>query len=1160
MDKQIRFTKGVSRLHGAELEAPHDLRNARLGDRTGVEAQIEPRAPQSDTPGTPSLDLRPIRHAGGWLSGRAVARERQNLYVARPPGEGEGVEAYVAGSSEPQVRVPQITEVDVRLGGEASVANPFGDGEAWPRYIYYLLVPINDQGEAGPLFYAGARVSLNDSLPALNIKGNDALRWVSVYRTPAINENGPEVSPGAQAFYEAGRVGVGGGGTGGAGTREVAYATPYNANETGNVLLAEWFFNSTDRLYLSPSTTPGNDARLTSSALSDFTNWQVKIYDISDDSNAGVSENTLYDIYDTGTNGQGEFYVNIENTDGSSVSWIPKDLFFTRDDQVKGRPTVRLIPPNTAKTNNTATAVYADSKNWYLDVGEDQEESYNPTGEVFERPFNAYAAPGVSVPQSGPTPRITQPEGPLRPRARALHYTGGIMFAGGPRWPTKYPHPMYVETSADGFDVRLQYEYSLPSGEVVGPAVELNGVKKVAVGWQGAEQAVNVFVRAGTPSYEILRAKQDATEVTITNASDPVLEAVKEGDTVQVRGPGGARRKEVQSRSVSNGDLTFKVNGELQADSQLVFSEVSFLARSTSTTANENELPVRATEGSLSLYEGGVASIREVEVGGSGDQRIIGEEIENTSVRRYSLTGGSYDSTAGEHLFTTARDTNPHSAVTIVQLEGTRSFDSVTVVSEAGFLVGDSEERLTSLSSGDTVEVEGGPNEGSFTVESAPTGGGYLEGLTTVPVEDNPETSSEGTLSSESLTSRWRLWRRVAVGPYGTFMRSGSTFVFQASAYSQGETLGRTHKPEAHASTIEELDAVFLSRSERPMELTFDQFGVPEDEEVRALFASRLEEEEGLRAYNFYVATGGSVWAAQPDPSDRTATVYPVSTVWGIRLGEQGLPIHAPLPGGAAMVGTDGRVYRLSGRKHQRLFADGQAPWSEVDDIAYDSREAALRLATDEGVWGFDLTRTALTSHFAVDASQLAYDKSRDVVLAYDSEASQWKGLYERGFKVLSVDESTGTATVRGDQTGSVSAGDVVVFGSSKLDVVSVSVNGENTDIELSVIPSGLEAGGEIKKHVTDAAVQTQPITAGGRELEIGRVKAGYDARGYDASSKSTYARVEQSRRYGDETRDMPIPRGYEVYPPLRGEGLQLRVKGFRRLTELQIRSIEPAP
>lgn len=1247
MAEQIRFTEGLSRRVGAPIQAPYDLSNARLRDGQGVEAVLPPRTPSTDTPSAPGRLVRSYRQGDGWIQAEASVERGKTRIVTNPAGTSPPITVYRGGRVAPTARIPQIASVDVSLGGSATIDNPFSESseQRWPRYIYYLLVPINDLGEAGPFFYVGSKLPRAQnvtgissqseiSLPSLSITGNAALRWIEVYRTPAFFEGGNEITPGAQAFYEAARIGAAGGGVGVA--SEALHDWAVTLPPWDEVWVPGSFFappssvyyqqTGIDYIYLSSNPTIEDGGYITGTDLpSNPTSWRIRFNNLSDPSASSLVEESLYSIYNVEEDSGGGFRFYIQETDGSAVSFDAKHLFHAggfEGTPAEGSEIVRgaeaqYVPPSGVGTTE-ASALYSDDKNWYIDVGEDQKEQYAPTGATFDRPFNAYAAHNFQVSTSEGQVQIEQTGGSIQgdptvstsesqgataisvstdasdrvhlqsgahitfgthlsryevasdvtiaasssgvitlssgldeqvpsgttifggvraPRARDLHYQGGILYAAAPEWPAKRPHPMYVEKDSEGgFDLRLQYEYSMPGGETLGPPIKLADVSKLSVGWQGSEEALHVFTKGGTPSYDILSASMGTTNLTINGAPDWWLQEVSEGYPVEVVDDGSFVLKTVVSISGSP-DVTIEVGSDGFAGGGLLL-----LGRD-QTTLSQNT-------GDLSSND-----VIAIEDPNNVFSSAISLHFENGDT--YGVQSASHSS--GVTTITTYNTVESYSEGTGVTLRFLEGVDTAAVATFPRVVVQDPQDDLGALASGVTIDIEGGPNEGDHILASGALSDTPMSGRTTIPVQALSEPSGEGEVLFGLGGQNWALYRRLTVGPYGQYTRSGSTFAFSATAYSEGTTQGRLENVTAYADRIREGDAVFLSNVDRPLEITFDQFEVPEGQEVRAVFRSRLAEEEGIRSYRFYVATGQAVYVADPDEAERSVSVFPVTTSFGIGRTRQSRPCKAFVTGGVVLKATNGHLYVLSGRKAERVFPDGQVPWEAVWDLAYDQQEETLLIATDTGLWGFARDRGALTSHHDLQVGQLIWDEGRGQVLAYDTGASAWRALHRTGWPVESV--SSNNITLTEDWSADFSALDLVEVvtssGTEVLEVSTVVTSGGQTVLSFggSIPVSSAEV---VKKYAT-AAVETQPITHGGDEVGIGGVRVDYDPMELDLSSSSSMGTLTQSRRESGQTRQFPVPPRYRVYPPLRGTGLQLRFEDFVELSELRIEGVEPA-
>lgn len=1163
MAKEIRFTEGLSRVDGAPLEAPYDLTNARLQDASGVEAALAPRTPASDTPSSPSDDLTPVRQGGTWISAKGVAQRGQTTYVTNPPGN-PGIEAYPHQSANAKTRIPQITDVDVGLAGDKPVASFLTDANT-PRYIYYLLVPINDNGEAGPICFAGAKITLDDegngNLPRLDIDGNDFVRWVAVYRTAAIDEGGDEVTPGAQAFYEGERVGAGGGGATQSSTSQWGTDLPsWDATDASSSTY--WGKTGIDYIYLNGSQDIDTGQRITADdANVDPVGYRIRFYDLpSHNQNLQDGNSQTYEIYKEEADGSGDrrFHIKEVGKADGSLSFRGKDVLHRSrvdfSDLIEKGAQVDYLPPS---GSSDTTIIYSDDKNWHMGVTPDGQSNEDvpaktPTGQTFERPFNTYAPDSVGASQTGGQPKITQ-AGFSRPRAADLHYAGGLLYAAALEWPAKLPHPMYIEQDGSkGFDVRLQHEYSLPSGRVFGPPLTLSDVTRLSCGWMGAETALRVYINGGKPEYEIVSTNIARTDtIELHDPPSWFRTELAKGDDIPVRHDGVETAREINTHSVSDlsGDgssddveITIDPTAEVEQFDQVIARDNTHLNKDTDDISADFELEIYDPNGQFADFEHGSAVVNPL-------------DSPNTTTAEYLIVNATHSGSTT--TLQVGSKVASHNEGSNVKLTRTTSIDATSASGTTKIVVSDAKNDLGGLTDNTTIDVDGGPNAGSHTLDGAAQANTPNESQTTLPVDSLTEESGEGVVVHGSGPS-WLLFRRLTVGPYGMYMRSGSTFAFTSAAVPEGFTEGRVGNLQSFTDRIQERDAIFMSNTDRPLEITFDQFEVPQGEEVRAVFRARLAEEEGIRAYRFYVGTEQAIYVANPVPQDREVSVRPVTTAFGIGINDQGQPARAFVPGGAIIKATNGHLYAVSGRKAERVFPDGLVPWTTVKTLAYDQAEETLLIATDTGVWGYDRGRRAITSQRDITVTQLVWDEGRDLMLGYDSDATKWKVLHWDGWVVKNIDTNNDIVTVYGDRTNDFSSSDLIEVGDlGTFTVSSVSLSSGDTDLSLSGSISSTGAT-YVRKYET-GAVQTQPITPGGQELSLEEMRVDYDVLGYDAGDKSTLATFRQTRRHSDHEISGPVWRNHPLYPGLRGEGLQVEIDGITTLQALRIEGIESA-
>jgi hypothetical protein len=150
-------------------------------------------------------------------------------------------------------------------------------------------------------------------------------------------------------------------------------------------------------------------------------------------------------------------------------------------------------------------------------------------------------------------------------------------------------------------------------------------------------------------------------------------------------------------------------------------------------------------------------------------------------------------------------------------------------------------------------------------------------------------------------------------------------------------------------------ELILMSEQFRPMEHTYLGAPTPDSRPVRAIVGARLAEEESIRAYDFYVMTDRNVYVCRRE--EDTLFFDTVMAGVGVAYNDDDLPMAVEVLDGAAMVGTDGRVYYLSGRGFQRLDMEIPDLFTDVQDIAFDPKNNELvihnyaTVFTDDAFW-----------------------------------------------------------------------------------------------------------------------------------------------------------------------------------------------------------------
>lgn len=185
---------------------------------------------------------------------------------------------------------------------------------------------------------------------------------------------------------------------------------------------------------------------------------------------------------------------------------------------------------------------------------------------------------------------------------------------------------------------------------------------------------------------------------------------------------------------------------------------------------------------------------------------------------------------------------------------------------------------------------------------------------------------------------------------------------------SEAPTVG----PFTDSDFVELPNLVLMSAQNRPYEVTYAGFVVPNstndgDSEVVAISAARLDEEESLSAYQFYVLTNRDVYVVNRD--DTLATLDLVIKGVGCKRGNDDWPLAIPVTDGICFAGTNDHVYFLSGRQFRKLdFVINDVPshrklFTNVRDITYNVDENELQVATETGIWCYDFDQEGWFTH-----------------------------------------------------------------------------------------------------------------------------------------------------------------------------------------------------
>lgn len=200
-------------------------------------------------------------------------------------------------------------------------------------------------------------------------------------------------------------------------------------------------------------------------------------------------------------------------------------------------------------------------------------------------------------------------------------------------------------------------------------------------------------------------------------------------------------------------------------------------------------------------------------------------------------------------------------------------------------------------------------------------------------------------------------------------------YVFSSSRWT--EDYKEEGTPNPVTEYIHEENTVFLSATYRPWEALYTRnFSIDKDETIRAMFKSRLKEDD-QKAYDFYIATDKAVYVASPDLTNDDIRTSVIDQNVGIK--EKSL--HVPVPKGVVFVGTDDRLYYMTGRQMEPLVIDEINMWQTINDITYDIDEREVVIATDNGLWFYDLDRKGWTKQYDENADLVFWDEQNKLLV-----------------------------------------------------------------------------------------------------------------------------------------------------------------------------------
>jgi hypothetical protein len=264
----------------------------------------------------------------------------------------------------------------------------------------------------------------------------------------------------------------------------------------------------------------------------------------------------------------------------------------------------------------------------------------------------------------------------------------------------------------------------------------------------------------------------------------------------------------------------------------------------------------------------------------------------------------------------------------------------------------------------------------------------------------------------------------------------------QGAVITNHPTVANQLIPEA--ASIREKNVVFLANTNRPLEVTFDQFYLGGPEAILAITASRQAEEDALKAYDLYLFTERSVHLARRQGRDvftepLTTTVGLKTTLWnGVTH-----PVVCATREGVAFAGTDQKVYHLMGRQVERgdLTIETPGLWTTVYDLGYDPKRDELLCATNTGLWIYSFLMRGWTGKYDGLYNYVGYDPHQGFAIMQQPGANRrYDGL---------GDYLSGSVTTQpiGDMSSAYRIADLLVDFDEGLRTGTVNLVAGNTSV-----------------------------------------------------------------------------------------------------------------
>ena len=235
----------------------------------------------------------------------------------------------------------------------------------------------------------------------------------------------------------------------------------------------------------------------------------------------------------------------------------------------------------------------------------------------------------------------------------------------------------------------------------------------------------------------------------------------------------------------------------------------------------------------------------------------------------------------------------------------------------------------------------------------------------------------------------WKLYERLTFenvinGRYVTNRindsNEGSMFTFDSRSFDPN--IVSNQEDYQSSDYYEEPNSIYMSVLGAPFSVTTDSIKLPINNNIRLISSARLNEEEDIRSYEFYIFTDCEIFVGRRDGD--SLFIDEVTKTFGISLYDD-YPVFTKTDYGIIFCDTNNFLRYISSRQYQRIdtsvnfgrdnrgYGTENNLWSEIYDLAYHQKRDEIYILSDTGIWIYNKDQGGIIGNIEENVTTLNY-------------------------------------------------------------------------------------------------------------------------------------------------------------------------------------------